>query len=158
MRLRILRLCLDQARTNAELAAALGQRPATMLYHVRTLLRTGFLAEEPRRSGPRGTIEKPYRATGKSWALDHSMASQEGAVLRAVLAAVAAEANEAGPGALVEGARMALWLRPEQLEDLLARIRELIAAYPGGTDYLSAEAQHGADPYALLVVLHKRAS
>ena len=55
LRLRILRLCLDQARTNSELAALLGQKPATMLYHVRTLLRTGFLAEEPTRPGPRGT-------------------------------------------------------------------------------------------------------
>jgi DNA-binding transcriptional ArsR family regulator len=158
LRIRILRLCLDKPRTNAELSAALGERPATMLYHVRTLLRTGFLAEEEPRPGPRGTIEKPYRATGKSWGLDNTMARQDGAVLKAVLAAVAAEADEAGPGALVEGARMALRLRPDQLEDLRARIHELIAAHPAGPDYLSAEAEPGAEPYALLVVLHKRAS
>ena len=59
LRLRILRLCLDQALTNGELAASLGQHPATVLHHVRTLLATGFLAEEASRPGPRGTTEKP---------------------------------------------------------------------------------------------------
>jgi predicted ArsR family transcriptional regulator len=157
LRLRILRQCLDQSKTNAELAAALGQRPATVLYHVRTLLRTEFLAEEQPRPGPRGTTEKPYRATGKSWGLDDTMARRDHAVLRAVLAAVAAEADEAGPGALVEGARMALRLRPDQLEDLRAKIYDLISAYPHGRHYLSSGAEPGTDPYALLVVLHKRA-
>ncbi|HXW82571.1 MAG TPA: winged helix-turn-helix domain-containing protein, partial [Acidimicrobiales bacterium] len=65
LRLRIVRLCLDQALTIAELAGLLDQRPATVLDHVRALLATGFLAEEPWRSGARGAMEKPYRATGK---------------------------------------------------------------------------------------------
>jgi len=155
LRLRILRLCLDNARTNSELATALGQKPATMLYHVRTLLRTGFLAEEPSRPGPRGTVEKPYRATGKSWALDDAI---DGVSLRAVFEAVGAEVDEAGPGALLEGARMAIWLRPDELEELRAQMLALVANYPGGTDYLASEAPAGADPYALLLVLHKRAS
>ncbi len=157
LRVRVLRLCLDQARTNSELAAALGQRPATMLYHVRTLLRTGFLAEEPSRPGPRGTVEKPYRATGKSARLDSSMSSAEGAVLRAVLYAVAAEVDEAGPDALLEGTRMPLWLRPDQVAELQAQIRAVLEQFPGVDEYLAADAPPGADPYALLVVLHKRA-
>jgi DNA-binding transcriptional ArsR family regulator len=155
LRVRILRLCLDHARTNAELAAALGQQPATVLYHVRTLLATGFLAEEPRRPGPRGTVEKPYRATGKSWRLDHTMTSEDGSMLRAVFEAVAAEVEEAGPDSVLEGARMALRLRPDQLADLLGQIRTLISQYPGGADYLADEAP-GTDPYALLLVLHRR--
>ena len=154
LRIRILRLCLDQARTNAELAAALKERPATVLYHVRTLLATGFLAEEPWRPGPRGTVEKPYRATGKSWWLEGGMSDEDS--LRAIFQAVAAEIDEAGPGSVLEGARMALRLRPEQLEDLLAQIRALIDKYPFGPEYFTADAE-GTDPYALLLVLHRRA-
>lgn len=70
LRLRILRLCLDEALTNRELADRLGKDPATVLHHVRTLVDTGFLAAEPERRGTRGAREKPYRATGKSWTLD----------------------------------------------------------------------------------------
>jgi predicted ArsR family transcriptional regulator len=157
--MRILRLCLDQARTNSELAAALDQRPATTLYHVRTLLRTGFLVEEPSRPGPRGTVEKPYRATGKSARLDDSMSSEDGTMLRAIFGAVAAEVDEAGgPDAVLEGARMALRLRPDELEQLLAQLQALLAQLPSIDDYLAAGSAPGTDPYALLLVLHKRAS
>ncbi|MGH9107781.1 MAG: helix-turn-helix domain-containing protein [Acidimicrobiales bacterium] len=154
LRLRILRLCLDRALTNAELANALGERPATVLHHVRTLVGTGFLAEQRWRRGPRGSTEKPYRATGKSWYLEGAMADESGTMLRAVFQAVAAEVAEAGPGALVEGARMAIRLRPEQLDDLVARVRDLIARCGGPGDHLGDGPQEG-DPYALLVVLHR---
>jgi predicted ArsR family transcriptional regulator len=158
LRMRALRMCLDHARTNSELAAALGQRPATMLYHVRTLLRTGFLVEEAWRPGPRGTVEKPYRATGKSARLNDTMSSEHGTLLRAVFEAVAAEVDEAGPDSVLEGTRMALRLRPEQLTALLAQIRALLEQLPSVDDYLAADFDAEADPYALLLVLHKRAS
>jgi DNA-binding transcriptional ArsR family regulator len=158
LRLRILRQCLDRAMTNSELAAALDQKPATMLYHVRTLLRTGFLAEMPSRPGPRGTVEKPYRATGKSWQVDQSMTSEHGAMLRAIFEAVAAEVNEAGEDSVVAGARLAMRLRPDQLAELEDQISGLIAQYPHGPDYIAQDGTPGTDPYALLVVLHRRAS
>jgi DNA-binding transcriptional ArsR family regulator len=67
LRLRILRLCLHEARTNKELADELGVNAGSMLHHVRALVGTGLLrAEEPRR-GRRGAREVPYRATGLSW-------------------------------------------------------------------------------------------
>ena len=69
LRLRIIRLLYDRSLTNRELARALGEHPATVLHHVRTLLRTGFIAADPERRGPRGTVEKPYRSTGRSWSL-----------------------------------------------------------------------------------------
>jgi DNA-binding transcriptional ArsR family regulator len=156
LRLRILRQCLDRALTNSELAAALGQKPATMLYHVRTLLRTGFLTELPSRPGPRGTVEKPYRSTGKSWQVDHPMTNEDGA-LRAIFEAVAAEVDEAGPDSVLEGARMAMRLRPDQLAELQAQIRSLIAQYPAGPDYIAQDETPGTDPYAMLLVLHRRA-
>ncbi len=129
-----------------------------MLYHVRTLLRTGFLVEEPQRPGPRGTVEKPYRATGKSARLDDAMSREDTAVMRAIVEAVAAEVDEAGPGALLDGVRMPLWLTPDQLADLLAQFRAILEKLPSADEYLATEAAQGTDPYALLLVVHKRAA
>lgn len=67
LRLRVLRLCAFESRTNKELAELLGVNPGTMLHHVRTLVQTGFLEAEPERSGAQGAREVPYRATGLSW-------------------------------------------------------------------------------------------
>ena len=67
LRLRILRLCLHEARTNRELAVELDINPGTLLHHVRSLVGTGFLVAEEPRTGARGAREIPYRATGRSW-------------------------------------------------------------------------------------------
>lgn len=67
LRLRILRLCAFDARTNKELAELLDVNPGTMLHHVRTLVSTGFLEAQPERVGERGAREVPYLSTGKSW-------------------------------------------------------------------------------------------
>nr|WP_211160663.1 winged helix-turn-helix domain-containing protein [Microbacterium sp. MF43] len=67
LRLRVLRLCAFESRTNKELAELLGVNPGTMLHHVRTLVQTGFLAAEPARTGAQGAREVPYKATGLSW-------------------------------------------------------------------------------------------
>ncbi|GEK78904.1 ArsR/SmtB family transcription factor [Agrococcus baldri] len=67
LRLRVLRLCAFESRTNKELAELLGVNPGTMLHHVRTLVQTGFLAAEEERTGAGGAREVPYRATGLSW-------------------------------------------------------------------------------------------
>src|SRR5215475_4607877 len=72
IRMRILRLCLDRALTNKEIAALLEANPATTLHHVRTLVATGFLEAQPERRGTRGAREVPYLATGKSWVMDMS--------------------------------------------------------------------------------------
>ena len=47
-----------------------GMNPASVLHHVRTLVDTGFLIEQPVRRGPRGSRERPYLASGKTWYLD----------------------------------------------------------------------------------------
>ena len=112
-----------------------------MLYHVRALLRSGFLAEEPSRLGPRGTVDKPYR-----YRLESTMTGADVSLLRAVPGAVTAEADEAGPDTVAEGVRLALRLRPEQPADLQARMRELIGSFPGANEYLATEAELGADP------------
>ena len=63
LRLQILRLALHEPRTNKEMAAALGRNPATVLHHVRTLVDTGFLIEQPVRRGVRGSREIPPSGT-----------------------------------------------------------------------------------------------
>lgn len=70
LRLRILRMCLDEPLTNAQIAERLGRPPASVLHHVRTLTATGFLEALPAGEGPRGSRPVPYRATRKSWRLD----------------------------------------------------------------------------------------
>lgn len=151
LRLRILRLCKDEALTNKDLAARLHIPAGTVLHHVRTLVATGFLVEGEQRPGPRGTTEKPYRSTGKSWRLDVGDTGEESAVRRAVFEAVAAEVDEAGSDLVVEQARMAMRLRPDQLDDLAGRLRQLIEEFAHVDD-------PEGDPAAMFVVLHRRPS
>src|SRR5262245_38722754 len=91
IRLRILRLCLDRALTNKEIAGRLGTHPATVLHHVRTLVATGFLAPEEERRGTRGAREVPYRATGKSWVVDVQETAEHSGVGQAMIDAFLAE-------------------------------------------------------------------
>src|SRR3954469_19820998 len=67
LRLRILRIPLHEPHTNKEIAEALQLNPASVLHHVRTLVDTGFLIEQPSRRGARGSRERPYLASGKSF-------------------------------------------------------------------------------------------
>jgi len=67
LRMRILRYCLHESRTNRQIAERVSLNPGTSLHHVRTLVDTGFLEAEEARTGQRGAREVPYRATGRSW-------------------------------------------------------------------------------------------
>src|SRR4051795_2268246 len=67
VRMRILRLCLDESLTNRQIADGLGLNPGPPRRPVRTLVDRAFLAAEPARRGKRGSREVPYRATGRSW-------------------------------------------------------------------------------------------
>src|SRR5438128_441852 len=107
LRLRILRLCIDRALTNKELAERLGKDPGTVLHHVRMLVDTGFLAAEPVRAGPRGALEKPYRATGKSWEVNVGDEGGEAMVL-APIDALRDEVLEAGSDAVATQYRIAM--------------------------------------------------
>lgn len=69
LRLRILRLCLHQSRTNKEIAELLDLNPASSLHHVRTLVRTGFLLAEERRKGRAGPPRCPTSPAASPGAL-----------------------------------------------------------------------------------------
>jgi DNA-binding transcriptional ArsR family regulator len=146
LRLRIIRLCLDEALTNREIADRLGMQPATVLYHVRTLVGTGFMVAEPERRGRRGAREIPYRSTRKSWTL--SFPPDSGGNV-AVLEAAAAELAEAGPDAVLQLVRLGIRLRSERLEELDRRLGELI------NEALAADDPEG-EPIGILLAVHRR--
>lgn len=138
LRLRMIRLCLHEARTNKQLADLLDLDPATALYHVRTLVGAGFLEAEAVRSGESGALEKPYRATRKSWQLAIPDAGDQLTAVLAGVDALRAELIEAGPEALLTNARLGLQLSPDDTAELGERLRQLAAEYaarpsvPGG--------------------------
>ena len=130
LRLRIIRALYDGPRSNKELADGLHEDPATVLYHVRTLLKTGFVKPAGTRRGARGSTEKLYRSTGKSWNMDVDLGlPASGQVSQATLDAFLAELREGGPDALLETARLALVLSPERRAEFNARLGELLDEY-----------------------------
>lgn len=146
LRLRIIRLCLDEALTNREIADRLGQQPATVLYHVRTLVKTGFMVREAERRGRRGAREIPYRSTRKSWGLS---LPPDIAGNVAVIDAARAEIMEAGPEAVLQLVRLGIRLRPEQLEEIDRRLGQLM------NEALAADDPEG-EPIGFLLAVHRR--
>jgi DNA-binding transcriptional ArsR family regulator len=152
LRLRILRLCLDTALTNKQLSERLGKDPGTVLHHVRTLVATGFLAAEEVRQGQSGALEKPYRATGKSWTLDvGEEATGEAGATEAMLEAFLAEFREGGSAAAGGWSRLALTLGQASLEELQDRLQALL------DEFVDRSPEPVGEPYGMLVVIHRRA-
>ncbi len=114
------------------MAQRLASSPATTLRHVRALVAAGFLAPEPVRSGERGALERPYRATGRTWGMvvDVSLEPTAGQQLElAVLAAHRAEMIEAGPTAPRDAARGLLRLGPESARELRDKLGALLSEF-----------------------------
>ena len=151
LRLRILRLCLHDALTNKQIAERLGQDPATTLHHVRMLTRTGFLAPEPARTGARGALEKPYRATGKSWTLSVAGADELVTSFLAGLDALRAELLDAGPDSIAYNSRLGLRLSPDELDELAAKLHQLVE------EYRARPPTPGGVSVGLFVTLHRQA-
>lgn len=145
LRLRILRLCLGSSMTNEELAARLDRDAGTVLHHVRLLVRTGFLEPDEERRGARGSIERPYRSTGKSWTLD--VGDDEPGMLAMVDAFRAELAETPGEGIHTLN-RLAPRLTPEVRDAFLDRIQELVIEMYEADD-------PAGEPYGVLVGLHR---
>jgi DNA-binding transcriptional ArsR family regulator len=130
LRLRILRLCGQQALTNKQLADRLGSQPGTTLYHVRLLVEAGLLEPAPIRTGTSGALEKPYRSSGQSWWLSAYGDTDEGEAYDdrdderslAPIEAFQAELREAGPGSVRTFARFMLHLSEEEVRELDRRL------------------------------------
>ena len=151
LRMRILRLCLDQALTNKQLAEWLGKDPGTVLHHVRALVATGFLVPDEVRQGEKGALEKPYRATGKSWTLSlEETPVGEVTHTQAMLEAFLAELAEAGPGAATGFNRLALTLNEASREELQDRVLAIL------DEFVTRGPDPDGQPYGLLFAMHHR--
>jgi DNA-binding transcriptional ArsR family regulator len=145
LRLRILRLCLDVSLTNKEIAERLDKDPASVLYHVRRLVRTGFLVAEEERRGTRGAREVPYRSTGKSWTLSIGETEDPRIAASTMVEAFLQDASRAG-FENVDATRLGLRLTPDAHEELTRRLAELVEEFRvRGT---------GGDPWSLFIGLH----
>lgn len=146
LRLRILRLTLHEPRTNQEIAEALGRHPASVLHHVRTLVDTGFLVEQERRRGRRGSRELPYLASGKSFYLamgESRVAPGQDLLLTTFLE----EISELPPGVL-DSARLGFRLRAADRERVRSRFQELledVAALPSDPE---------GEPWSIYLGIH----
>jgi DNA-binding transcriptional ArsR family regulator len=145
LRLRILRLTLDEALSNREIAERLGKHPATTLHHVRTLVDTGFLTPEPVRRGTRGSREIPYRATGLSWRLD--LDDVAGVHAGVMLETFLEEARAAGLERL-RTMRLGLRLRPQEFEEFEDRLQAIL------DEYAARPPSEGGQAWSVFVGLH----
>lgn len=145
LRLRILRLCLDVSLTNKEIAERLGKDPASVLYHVRRLVQTGFLAAEEERRGTRGAREVPYRSTGKSWTLSIGEAEDPRIAASTMVEAFLQDATRAG-FENVDATRLGLRLTADEHEELTRRLGELVEEF-------RVRGTTGA-PWSLFIGLH----
>src|SRR3954453_992796 len=124
LRLRILRATLHEPRTNQEIAQVVGQNPASVLHHVRTLVDTGFLIEQPSCRGARGSRERPYLASGKSFYVSTGMdTGGDGRDL--LLETFLEEIKGLAPGQL-EGFRLGFRLTPQDRARVEARLQEVL--------------------------------
>ena len=148
LRLRILRLCLDEELTNREIAGRLGKDPGTVLHHVRMLVDQGFLAAGDPRRGKRNSRERPYLATRKSWVLDFS--DDHSAIDVAAAEAFAAELREASPsGAAPWWSRLGVRLAPDDRRELQQRLDDLVA------DFEARDTPDG-EPVSIYLAVHRR--
>jgi DNA-binding transcriptional ArsR family regulator len=152
LRLRILRLCLHEALTNKEIADRVGENPATTLHHVRRLVATGFLRAERPRTGAKGALEKPYRATRKSWTLSTEKfpADRRLAGELAMIDAFRAELIDSGADSVLELDRLGLKLGQAAAAELAERLAALVLELADRPDDPDGE------PYGLLIGLHRR--
>ena len=97
------------------------------------------------RTGAKGALEKPYRATGKSWTLDVGDAGDT----LAMVDAFREEVLEAGSKAMLSQSRFAMRLSAKSRRDLIQRLEEL-------ADEFALRDEPGGEAVALYYGLHKR--
>jgi len=146
LRWRILRVTLNKPMTNKQIAERLGRDPGTTLYHVKILVKEGFLTAEEPRSGKRGAHEIPYRATGKSWRI---RLKPDAGNTTAILDAVREEVAEMGDHAAVTSLRLGVRLKPADLVELKKRILAIGAEFEPLDD-------PDSEPVGILAIVHRR--
>jgi DNA-binding transcriptional ArsR family regulator len=148
LRLRILRIALHEPRTNKEIAEALGRNPASVLHHVRTLVDTGFLIEQPRRRGQRGSRELPYLASGKSLYME--MGEVHPGERDLLLTTFLEEIRGLPPGAL-DSARLGFRLKAEDRERVMDKFQDLLA------EVAALPSDPEGEPWSIYLGIHPEA-
>ncbi len=148
LRLRILRICLYEPRTNKQIAQVLGLNPGTTLHHVRRLVDTGFLAADAPRRGVRGAAEQPYRATGKSWRLRGPKPPGSSHLLLQTFL----EELESVPPDTLRSTRLALKLGDDDWTEFQERLQQLL------DEFAARPSEPTAQPWSIYIGLHPDSS
>jgi hypothetical protein len=119
----------------------LGRDPASILHHIRTLVRTGFLEPQEERRGTRGAREIPYLATRKSWRLSTPVTD------RAMLDTFLEEVGLVSAADL-DMSRLGLRLPAADLAEFRQRLLDLLEEFASRPDDPAAAA------WSLFVALH----
>lgn len=141
LRLRVLRLC-QEPRTNKELAELLDVNPGTMLHHVRTLVRTGFLEAQADRSGSQGAREVPYRSTGLSWNTPLPRGS------RVLFEVFTQQVANLQPDDDMDTTWLGLRLNKQHREELAQRLHDL------ANEFKERDPDPDGEPYSLFTAFH----
>jgi hypothetical protein len=113
---------------------------------LRLLVETGFLAPSPERRGRRGAMERPYRATGKSWTLDVGEGSS---ITLALVDAFRAEIALSLPPDIVSTTRLGVRLRPDARDAFRDRFQALVEELKEADD-------PAGEPYGFFLGFHRR--
>ena len=148
LRVAVLDLLKAGPMTNQQVAAALRQPHAKVLYHVRFLLNVGLIRlVEERVKG--GNVEKYYRAVARLFSLRSeagpgtaSLAATAADLARQELTALAASAGGHAPAWETRRAR----LPRERADEFYRRFTELVAEYWGGPTLGGAPGGRGSAP------------
>lgn len=134
LRVRVLNRLKQRPATNQQVADALGEPQAKVLYHVRFLLAAGLIRlVEQRVRG--GNVEKFYRATARLYGLRPGQPDAAAGLAAATLEAAVQEvsASEAAwPHQPPDWETRRAQLSPEREAEFLDRFRALVAEYWGG--------------------------
>lgn len=130
LRIRILVVLSERAATNQQLADALGEPQAKVLYHIRFLLDADLIRlVDTQVKG--GNVEKYYRSIARTFdlrvdaALRPNVIGAEFAVISQEVAASAARWPDQAPRLVVRGRRVS----PERAADFFNRLLEFITTY-----------------------------
>lgn len=129
LRLRLLRLLSGEDLTNRQLADRVAADPATVLYHVRILADAGLIERLAPRQGVRGSREKPYRSTGRSWWLTDPLADAGPDLEWGPLDLALDDFRAAPPQDRSTGAFFTLHLDDEDVAELDRRLLAVIDQY-----------------------------
>ncbi len=154
LRLRVLELLADGARTNEELAAALGEQSGKLYFHTKRLLDAGLIAlDHTRQKGP--ITEKLYRAVARRFAAPTPQKGGEKPPLEDLLTSALelyrGNWQETGglPGQIEGGFHLVLALTPERQREFAARLTALFEDFrASGSDAPDAR------PVSLATLMH----